>query len=196
MDSSGNSSQFVSLIELLDSQPHITVGQIATAIEKGGVYGWDQYGRFGKSDSKNAIAKDALIALEDLWSAMRAWQVDPKNWDPEEGWFDEFPLNDLCIDGSHPLHFFGWPNSEKPRFEATEDPESALRPALQRVSTTALYNIIGALLGVVSTKRERPMTEAQLINQLLERHPAAYGISKSNLEKQFSLAKKNLASDT
>ena len=55
MDSASNGSRFISLIELLDRPLCITIGQIATAIENRGVYGWDRFGRFAKSDKKNAI---------------------------------------------------------------------------------------------------------------------------------------------
>jgi len=192
MDPAADGSQFITLIELLDGPTYITVGQLASAIEKGGVYGWDRFGRFKKSDDQNAIKKDALNALAELMRDVTAWNRDPKHCDPEEGLLDEFPLNDLHIEGAHPLQFFGWPKREIPKFCAPEGAESAPFPSHLGVSTNALYNIIGALLDVASTKRERPMTEAQLIGYLVEKYENNYGISKSNLEKQFARAKRML----
>ena len=192
MDSASKGSRFISLIELLDRPLCITIGQIATAIENRGVYGWDRFGRFAKSDKKNAIKENALDALAKLWREQQAWEEDPKNWDPEEGWIDEFPLNDLHIEGSHPLQFFGWPNAQLPPFHAAEGAQSPAPPSLLGFSPRALYNITGALLRVALSKRERPMTEAQLINHLVETYKPAHGISKSNLEKQFSKAKRSL----
>lgn len=196
MDSASNDSRFISLIELLDRPLCITVGQIATAIDRQGIYGWDQFGRFTKSsESKKAIKENALNALAELWREQQAWKRDPQNWDLEGEGFNEFPLNDLHIEGLHPLQFFGWPKNELPKFEASEDSQSPPSPDLLRVSPRALYNIIGALLTVALTNRERPMTEAQLIGRLSEKYESAYGFSKSNLEKQFAKAKRSLENE-
>ena len=190
MDSASNGPQFISLIELLDRPLSITAGQLATAIENGGVYGWDRFGRFAKANKSNAIQENALDALAELWQKQRTWGGSPENWDAETGLLKGFPFDELCLDWSNELQFFGWLENELPKFQVST--ESSPFPSPAGVSTGALYNIIGALLQVASSKRTRPMSEAQLIAQLVDDYKSTYGISKSNLEKQFSLAKRKL----
>lgn len=56
----------------------ITTGTLATAIETGGIDGWDRYGRFRSLKSDSAEAKEAL----DLLAAQAAYMGEPDTRSP------------------------------------------------------------------------------------------------------------------
>ena len=165
----------------------ISPGTLATAIESGGIYGWDRYGRFKRFEANAPEVHPALNAL----AGQAQHEDDPDSPSPM---FDE---------GTDAFNRFGWPANELPDFAAIEAgmPPAPPRPQPSRRSEDATLAIVGALLDFIKGKvgesrKAHPSYEsetqlAELIAGELGEFP---GLSKSNLQKKFTLAKKLIES--
>ena len=185
-------SKFVSFYDLMRRR-NLTAGQLTTAVEQYGVYGWDRYGRFKKSNQKekgDEIQANALKALEDWWSHERSWWDSLDHNDPEGP--GSGPLDFFDDSPEFPLYKFGWPEDGLPEFKPA-DPGPITRP-LHKRSQNALLAIIGALLETCKKPRARPISEAQLIEALVSSYGSVDGISVSNLQNRFAEAKRTLGS--
>lgn len=123
-----------------DGRPFITLGQLiwkeipismlATAIEKGGIYTWDRFGRYGMAcDANKAFVLDLLGKqykwamdpyvgrLKDPRSPLEQHENPPNNPDNAEDWVN-------------PFDEFGWTENELPDFVNIHQPqiEKALKP--------------------------------------------------------------------
>jgi len=66
---------------------------------------------------------------------------------------------------------------------------------ISRRERNAYLNIIGALNELVQSPRDKREGDAAVIRELVDNYSDKYGISKSNLEKQFAAAKRSLQAD-
>jgi len=172
--------KFTSLIRLLDGddegKDRVTVGALATAIEREGVHGWDRFGRFNRHKPDSPEAQAVLDAL----AAYGASDADE-------------PMED---DGTGVFSRYGWPVELLPTFEKWPDLPMPPRPSVR--ADNANLRIIGALLCYI--KGEIPhsgpfKSEADLIDTLLDGMGPGYpGISRRTLEGKFMQAKALLRS--
>jgi hypothetical protein len=187
-----NDVDFFAITGLLEQG--VTIAQLATAIEKEGIQGWDRYGRykvFKKDDREFTLALDFLAGQYE-------WQSNVDNCQSHA----PSPLDQVDID--HPACLLGWSRATLPKFGAQTEhivPEPR-RPepkngAAKRLETADLA-LIGALLAYVSGKTGQPAhphfsNEQQLITFLAETYTGFYGVTTRTMQTKFSEAKKLLA---
>lgn len=170
---------FVGLAELY-LKHGIEIGPLATAIEAGGVWGWDRYGRFVHGSMGSQVAQAALDRLA------RQYERDTSPYG-EDGELD--PTSD-------PLYFHGWLRKDLPEFS----PQGKQRPAVssrqgdQTRVITGLRTQIGALLEVVlgegpSTEASRFPSQAKLIADLSRRYGGMPSMSQRSLDSSFAKAR-------
>ena len=178
---------FISLEALLD---RVEVGVLATAIEKGGVQGWDRYGRFGAFDAESAEARAALDLLSEWHLGAQERLLAPR--DPM------FEDSADCFISEYAR--YGWPDNCLPDFKSIgtamvkmrSTPESAQAKAK---GEKANLGIIDGLLLVVegelgTSAHTAYESEAKLIQHLQEKMAGYPGNSKRNLEAKFAAAKR------
>ena len=179
--------EYIQLYDLLRARG-ISPGTLATAIEQVGIYGWDRYGRFKHFTKDSPEAVPAFNAL-----AGHAQHDDPNTMAPIDH-----------DDGTGVYSRYGWPADKLPDFadiEAGMPPAPTLPRPTQRSDEDATLAIVGALLdfikGKVGEGREaHPAyeSEAQLADLLAGELGEFRGLSKSNLQKKFTLAKRLIQS--
>lgn len=172
---------FVPLQALLDRG--ISVGDLATAIELQGVYGWDRFDRFKRFAAENADAGRALDALE---RAQR--RSSPYGGDDEPS--DDEPFG-------KPLQEFGWLHGALPDF----GPGAGAVPARRRPGGTtkggnADLALFGGLLLIIQGKlpgfgAHPDYTSNAALIDALER-VGADGLGRTTVEKKFAAARKHL----
>ena len=196
--------KLVTLFDLLHDG--CTPAQLASAVEKHGVSGWDRFGRFGQFKPTSDGARSALDTLADYHSALndayeRADQelANLAPGDPYPGLDD--PL-DLLTEHTHtvPLHHFGWPRDKLPPIDRTvQHPPPPTRKISSR-SADEILNVLGGLLLVLrdlnkSGKTMMMPSEAALIKKVVEKYPRFPGLSESNLINKFAASKQSVETD-
>ena len=197
--------KLVTLFDLLHDG--CTPAQLASAVEKHGVSGWDRFGRFGQFKPPSDGARSALDTLADYHSALndayeRANQEldNPEPGDPYPGLDD--PL-DFLAEHTHtvPLHHFGWPPDKLPSIDRTvQHPPPPTRKISSRSADETL-NALGGLLLVLrdlnkSGKTMKIPSEAALIDKVVEKFPRFPGLSNSNLINKFAAGKQSVEADS
>jgi hypothetical protein len=139
---------FCSLYYLINDG--ISIGQLATAIENHGVYGWDQYGRYQhfkiKADANpegSGIALNVLASIEADFRSNKASKL--------------FVLSKYLDTPSHPAHFFGWPSIDLPPLTKIEEEinwEHAYEAQLLIKKSTML--LIGLMLQFIKGNEKWP----------------------------------------
>ena len=159
---------FISLHQLLytkeDQVALSNPGALATAIEQGGIWGWDRYGRFRNLPYGSEEAQEALdiIAEEYAYSNQTPYQVD-----------DESEFYRDLIDPLDPAFGFGWAKAVLPSF--LRDPSSTANPAPRKSAETravsSLHKIISGLayglnFDISETNKTRVSTVQDYLAQL------------------------------
>lgn len=122
------SNPFVTLGDLINED--IPIAALATAIEIGGIYSWDRFGRYGKTGDVN------MAFVLDLLAKQYRWVMDPcveRLRDPRSPLeqYEEPPNNpDDAEDWVNPFDQFGWMKNERPDFDNIHQPqiENGLKP--------------------------------------------------------------------
>ena len=196
--------KLVTLFDLL--RKGYTPAQLATAVEKHGVTGWDRFGRFGPFKPTSDGARSALDTLADYHSALndayeRADQelANLEPGDPYPGLDD--PL-DFLTEHTHtvPLHHFGWPPDKLPPIDRTIQHPPPPKSKVSTRSADETLNALGGLLLVLrdlhkSGKTMMMPSEAALIKKILEKYPRFPGLSNSNLINKFAAGKQSVEKD-
>jgi hypothetical protein len=176
--------EFVSLRDLFNTRECLP-GTLATAIERHGIHGWDRYFRWRYFE---ASSPDALRGL-DVVAGLTGQAIV-----------------DINGDGNDHAHFWGWPADQLPDLDAIQAEDVAGAPVPQppqpsRRSEDATLAIVGALLDFIKGKvgesrKTHPSyeSEAQLAELIAGELGEFPGLSKSNLQKKFTLAKKLIQS--
>lgn len=164
----------------------VSTGTLATAIEQGGIWGWDRYARFTRFEPASPHAGKAL----DLVAAQAAWS---QSGGPD----DQSPV-DEAVGPDNPFVLFGWPEDNVPDFGAIESGQTKVpRPQSVAKSENANLAIIGHLLAFIQgklTPRSHPDygSEADLIKLLSDYNGQFPGLGRSNLQAKFAAAKRHL----
>lgn len=181
-------------------QEGYTVAQLATAVEKNGVCGWDRFGRYGEfkaSGQRINGVEDALDALAAYWHyEQNFWREtgglgDPESISLESHPIDSFNQIDFPFIG---IHQFGWLLEDLPKINASEKypmaPRFNAKHAVTR-HTNALLHIIGALLDYIDSDMDTEK-ETAFVKGLNHKFSDVDGLSESNLFKQFTEARRAL----
>jgi len=173
---------FVGLAELY-LQHGIEIGALATAIEAGGVWGWDRYGRFVHGSMGTQVAQAALDRLA------RQYEREASTYDDDE---DLDPTSD-------PLYFHGWLYKDLPRFspQDRQRPAAPIRQGDLTRASNGLLTQIGALVEVVLGQgvwrdAARFSNQSKLIEALSDHYEGMQSMSKRTLESSFAKARKAL----
>jgi hypothetical protein len=179
-------TKLITLAQLLLQYPPAV---LVRAIERHGLYGWDQYGIWGEFKHKSEAAGLALGKLSEVYYAI----VESTRHDPPKSWHSVLTGKNLI----GPLHHLGWLHGQLPDFRKIEN-EMSSAPSFIPISghqmrdSTSLA-IIGALLQVVrdqpiKSEQGKPLTQSEII-VFLTKHYAGYpGVKKSTLENVFGKA--------
>ena len=109
-----------------------TIGQLVTAIESGGCYGWDRYGRFRHSKIDESITDSALDCLAERHSHDNQAFPDPL---------------EIYEAYNSRLQLFGWPDPQPPFEDVPEHPHPKTEKELiEGMHTNTAYRIIRDLL--------------------------------------------------
>ena len=170
---------------------------LAKAIEKHGLYGWNEFGVWGEFEKKTETASLALKKLSEVYYSM----IEAARYDPPKSWHGE-------LTGKHligPLHHLGWLLGQMPDFQKISK-ELSSQPAFMPIHTekmrdSTIDSIIGCLLQMLKeqplkSSKNDPVTQASVIEDLIKSYEGFPGISKSNLEKVFSAANKFVSTYT
>lgn len=169
----------------------IKIPQLADAIEREGVQGWDRYGRFKVFSSQDKEYQTAL----DFLAAQHKWEA----YEAMTQYETESPL-EMC-DWDSDVYLTGWRRDQLPNFgrlaaHRESDPPD---PSRKRPSDTKRKNadlmLIGALLAFIKGEdgfERHPQFKSQtdLIGYLLDKYRDMNGIDKRTIETKFSLANK------
>ena len=189
-----DSTRLVTLYDLL--QRGHTVAQLATAIERHGIAGWDRFGRYSaKTSNKNSeMAQDALAALAAFWKYQIAFEAEVE---AELSASAELDIGRAIEDFGEwpevPIHHFGWSQEQLPDIGSVaacpKPPRLGVDSPTFRHST--LLHIIGALLDFIESRGRAP-SQAQVVDTILARHPTLSGAKRSTLEGCFAEANEAL----
>jgi hypothetical protein len=178
-------------------QEGYTVAQLANAIEKQGVTGWDRFNRFSHFEFNGPGASQALDALaafrafEDRYFEERelSHRLDPDGPQDLTSALDALELHDTSLER------FGWPLGGLPtidRMVAMPAPPK-VRKRRPRDPSDAL-TALGALLEHLAALRKGGNTmvipsESSLIDRILEKYSGVKYVKKGTLEDIFADAK-------
>lgn len=196
--------KLVTLFDLL--RDGCTPAQLATAIEKHGVSGWDRFGRFGTFKPTSDGAGSALDILADFQSAIiqsyTEAEKELENMGPDDPYpSPEYPLDLFAFSpGLKAIHMFGWLPDKLPPIDRTVQHPPPPTTKISPRSANETLNALGGLLLVLKDLNEsdnlmKMPSEAQLINKCLTKFPRFPGISKNNLEKKFAAAKQQVKAE-
>lgn len=180
--------RLVTFYDLL--QQGYTVGQLATAVEKYGVTGWDRFGRYGDfaPPPKSEGAITALDALADF----HEFEVQYYEKRDEEDCTPSYELFDSPGTG---VHRFGWQSDKLPNIDQSVADPPAPGTAKRDAQPRNALLLLGAVLDYLN-QREKPPSQAQVIDKICSRHPDVYGLKEAALEKWFAAANKALRDAT
>lgn len=173
------------------------IGALATEVEKVGTYGWDRFGRY-KSFTRPAPAngKDATPSPEWLNALDCLAQVHIERLTTPAG--QTFRIEQYLDLPAHPLHFYGWPESDLPALESMvgDQPPSPLA-AVESTRENDLLTI-GILLRVIRGEfkcRRNDFFESQndLIGHIAERlRETSVRLGNRTLRQKFAEANRVL----
>ena len=159
---------FISLHALLytkeDQVALSNPGALATAIEQGGIWGWDRYGRFKNLPYGSAEAQWALDLIAEEYDYHN--QINPEHSSETIFYHD-------LIDPEDPAFGFGWAKAVLPK--VILDPLSPANPAPRKSAETrtvsSLHKIISALayglnFDISETNKTRVSTVQDYLAQL------------------------------
>jgi hypothetical protein len=162
---------------------------LAKAIEKHGLYGWDEFGVWGEFKKKTETVSLALKKLSEVYYAM----IEAARNDPPKSWHGVLTGKNLV----GPLHHLGWLHGQMPDFQKISK-ELSGEPVFMPIDSPKMrdstaISIISCLLSMVKGQdlqgsENAPVTQAAVIEHLTKRYADFPGISKSNLENVFSEA--------
>ena len=118
------SNPFQSLADLILKNESIAI--LAEAIDSGGIYCWDRFGRFKKDDK--SYKETAL----DLLAKHRDWERESAFSREEE----QNPLEDYM----HPLYGFGWAKKVLPKFDEIRKNIDLVEPPKSKSAVTKINN--------------------------------------------------------
>lgn len=179
-------AKLISLARLLHDYPPAV---LVRAIQKYGLYGWDQYGIWGEFKSKSDTAQLALGKLSEVYYTI----VESARHYPPKSWHHVLTGKNLI----GPLHHLGWLQGQLPDFgkidQELNGTPTFLPITAPKMRDTTSHAIIGGLLDLVKEQallvnHQKPLTQDQIIDELTEKYAGFPGISKSNLENVFSAA--------
>ena len=184
----------------------ITLGQLllthspavlARAIEKHGLYGWDEFGVWGEFKKKTETASLALKKLSEVYYAM----IEAARHEPPKSWHGVLTGENLF----GPLHHLGWLQGQMPDFKKINK-ELKTGPVFMQIDSPKMrdntaISIIGGLLEMVKEQPLKPnakgvVTQKNVIEHLIKRYEGFPGISRSNLENVFGDANTFIATFT
>lgn len=184
----------------------ITLGQLllthspavlARAIEKHGLYGWDEFGVWGEFKKKTETASLALKKLSEVYYAM----IEAARHEPPKSWHGVLTGENLF----GPLHHLGWLHGQMPDFKKINK-ELKTGPVFMQIDSPKMrdntaISIIGGLLEMVKEQPLTPnakgvVTQKNVIEHLIKRYEGFAGISRSNLENVFGDANTFIATFT
>lgn len=160
---------------------------LARAIDKHGLYGWDEFGVWGEFKNKSETALLARRKLSEVYYAI----VEASRHEPQKSWHGVLTGKNLI----GPLHHLGWLLGQMPDFEKINQEISGgpkfMKLDIPPMRDSTAISIIGALLETVI---EQPFHQSDIaeikqtnvIEHLTTRYQGFPGISVSNLEKFFS----------
>ena len=175
-------NQFLSLRQLM-SDPHcISVGALATAIEKHGIQGWDRFGRFCAFKPGSREVSDALECLSDEVAA------------ESEPVFCQYP-SEQSLGGCTGFDK-GWMKSELPAFDTRTQPA----PPTRRTKTdsgqlTIIAGLLAAIRGEFGNTRHPDFQSDEAIKALIaDQMRDFHGAKKRTLDDCFAAANRLLKS--
>lgn len=133
---------WLSLHDLLSNNKYdISVGALASSIEKEGIQTWDRFGRRisanGESPESLRVKEHALDLLAQHYSNLDSLEYEKNFWRNDD----------------HPLELFGWPGDEAPDFSGYESESlpkavmaSHLMEKVPRIDAKHTYLLILAVL--------------------------------------------------
>ena len=170
---------------LLSHSPAVLV----RAIDKHGLYGWDEFGIWGEYSKKTETVALALRKLSEVHYA----RVEAARHEPPKSWHSVLTGSNLI----GPLHHLGWLQGQMPNFNKFTK-ELSGGPVFMPINTPKMrdqtvMSIIGALLEMLKEQpfhdhKIKDVTQAKVIEHLTTRYRDYPGISRSNLENVFSQA--------
>jgi hypothetical protein len=171
-----------------------TVAQLATTIERYGVTGWDRFGRFRDFSPREEGASEALnfLAKFSEFEARFYAQRDLANLEDVASGIQDLSRAIDVLEGLENLALerFGWPPGKVPPIDKGELYPPAPTTHQPQASVRGLLTILGALLDFCGTLTPKVSTNQIIDALIVGKYKNALGISKSNLKKQFSSAKK------
>lgn len=193
-------AEWMSLEALLSMDEGPSIGAIATAIEKGGIWGVDRYGRFRRFDGGSAEAREALDALAQQYAFMAEEHLRDAHQ------YDEPPRSPLeMADEFSSFSRYGWPRDETREFDNFTSSEPPMPTSLRRLTEKggtakgekADLHIIGALYAFIQGKdgadpHPNFTTQTALIECLAHRYAGVLGLTRGNLERKLPNARRGL----
>jgi hypothetical protein len=160
------------------------------------------YGSFPPKSDGAALALDALAKyvefLDDFWINLES--TDPEAL--ETGHLSSSPTDDLeHLFPKMRIHRFGWLDDSLPTIDLSIAYPPAPKPRASLRHENSMVNMLGSILWYMEDTRKAGKTllmptQASLIDKLVAKHPGVSGISASNLEKWFSVARQAIKSAT
>ena len=164
-----------------------TAAQLATAVEKHGLSGWDRYGRFGEHKPKSGPVGQALDALAKYHQAETEFLQDLEDNPPQDAsdaGLREFPLDIVGEVLTLELHRFGWRTDKVPAIDRSEKYPKAPSAAATEGDPRDALLLVGALLDYMA-RRQKPPSQNQIIEDICSRYPTVYGLKVATLQKWF-----------
>ena len=174
-----------------------SVAQLATAIQKHGIHGWDRFGRFGKFSATSDASSEALDGLAEFFNEELKY-LEQLEANPPESAEDmaflasQSPLETAGDFQSLSIHRLGWMDGQIPVMpEADSFPPTPLRKRKATPESPSLH-VLGALLNVLAGLRSnghRIPSEDQLIEKMLAKFPTVKWVKRTTIQNNFSDSK-------
>jgi hypothetical protein len=173
------------LSEILGGRPPYSIGDVASIIEREGIYSWDRYGRFKRFSPDSETAQKALDLLAKLYEIRNDPQLD-----------ERYDFSDL----DYELSCFCWPEYDMPDFRTQQSSQAPqpTKPAHSSSGQTKSENAyLGIILGLLKyirgefdgISRHPDYRSDTQLRDILDHFMSAYpGCSKSNTLKRFKTA--------
>lgn len=158
----------------------VSVGTLATAIQRHGIFGWDRYNRLVHSDQENRLSERALDALADA--------VDAGDGSLSDGAIEPRPEDSPWLN-------CGWPADECPNFQSIAAGQRERRAPAEPRRLAGHLLLIDAqreLLRSIRGPSGQPYfrSNAQIIERILESRGDVWGGGETTIQKLFADARK------
>jgi hypothetical protein len=199
-------SRFVTLGDLMhdesreDNSKTVDIPILAEAVEKRGIYGHDEFGRFKKFKKGSS---QFVLAMEAL-AAQHRWNKSPGLREREK----PSPASGCFVFDDYEGMFLGWRERDMPPFKDVNPHDGGVEPPAEPTRTQTQSNgrgeknalaLVGVMLAVLLDKtklgRKSFASEAQLIEALADKEQNdgefahVEGLGKTSLEQKFAKAK-------